>query len=138
MIKEQRKEFRIVLLSEEVGWSYANVTSKTPSRLVDFSSEGVFIESKLLPKAKDVLEIVFLLPGDLGTLDIQGIVVWRRWAKRKKSNLPLGFAVKLIHNPNTLKVMRAYVTYLRNKQIMTVSKRIQEEFFGDGKGPKIV
>ena len=138
MNKERRKEYRIVLLSEEVGWSYINVISKTHDKLIDISSEGAFIESKLLPKSKDVLEIVFVLPGNLGHLKIKGVIVWCRWTKLKKSNLPLGFAVKLIHTEDSLKIMKAYVTYLRNKQIILVSKRIQDEFFGNGKGPRIV
>jgi hypothetical protein len=139
MNKERRKEHRFFLLSEECGWSYVGSKTKTPNSIIDISSNGTFIESKLLPKANEVLEIVFLLPGNLGTLDVQGVVVWRRWAKKKKSSLPLGFAVKLIHNENTLKVMKAYVTFLRNKQIMKVSQRIQEEFFnGNGKGPNFI
>jgi len=138
MIKEKRTEYRIVLLSEEVGWSYIGVVSKTQDKLVNVTSEGIFIESKLLPQSKDILEIVFLLPGNLGNLRVKGIVEWRRWAKLKKSELPLGFAVKLVHTEDSLKIMKAYVIYLKNKQIITVSKRIIDEFFGDGKGPRIV
>jgi hypothetical protein len=38
-------------------------------------------------------------------------------------------------NSGTKKILDAYVVYLRNKQIINVSKRIIEEFFGS-QGPK--
>jgi Tfp pilus assembly protein PilZ len=134
MNKERRKSYRMELLSEACGWSIVGSPKKTPNKIINISTEGMFVESESNPQGE--LEIVLTLPGDLGNLDIKGTVVWRRWAVTKKNKEPLGFAVKFIHNPNTKKVMDAFYTYLRNKQIMTVSNRIIEEFFGDNKGPR--
>ena len=77
------------------------------------------------------------LPGDLGVLSLDGEVVRVNWAiNRKKNREAMGMGVRFDNlNSGTKKILDAYVVYLRNKQIINVSKRIIEEFFGS-QGPK--
>lgn len=131
-VKERRAQLRVPLLSEKCTWLNQNWTSNE-SDLYDISSEGLYINSPKNPEINEVLEIQLKLPGDLGTLILKGKVVWRQWAQTKKNKRPVGFAVKFIEvGPNVQKIMDSYCVYLRNKQIITVSKRIVEEFFAKG------
>jgi hypothetical protein len=131
MNKERRKHLRLDLIQEICGWSIVGSPKKMPNRINNISIEGIFIESESTPSG--TIEISLTLPGDLGHLDITGNIIWRRWATLKKGNKPLGFAVKLNHTPSTRTIMEAFCTFLRNKQIVTVSKRIIDEFFGSPK-----
>ena len=129
MNKERRSQIRIDLISEFCLWSSANASIQTEDKITNFSTKGMFIESTTQPKPKEILDIFLTLPGDLGNLSIQGTVVWKRWVVTKKTKDPLGFAVEFIHTQSTRPIIEALYTYLRNKQIITVSKRIIEEFF---------
>jgi hypothetical protein len=77
------------------------------------------------------------LPGDLGSLQVTASVVRVKWAATRKAGKDsLGMGVRFEEvSPNIKKILDAFVVYLRNKQIITVSKRIIEEFFGEN-GPK--
>lgn len=133
--KEKRAGIRIPLLSERIQYQvdgqnlYANVA--------DITNDGSFLKTDkvLPPKTRVTLNIT--LPGDLGLLNIEGEVVRVNWALNRRLNKEtLGFGVKFLDlNPGTKKILDAYVVYLRNKQIINVSKRIIEEFFGN-QGPK--
>jgi c-di-GMP-binding flagellar brake protein YcgR len=134
--KERRKEIRIPLLSE------AGVMETIPIDgnkiivetvgLLDISRSGVFIKSIANLKPKSYINLKLSLPGDLGAIQIQGQIVWKRWAVTKaQKDMHVGFGVKFVEvSVGIQKILDAYVVYLRNKQIITVSKRIIEEFFG--------
>jgi len=139
--KDKRRDIRIPLLSE-----YAKVISSNSlmlfasenRKIFDIGKNGCFIELEdnlQLYTPKQQLCLVFMLPGDLGGLTVDCQVVWRKWRKKKGDSHPLGIGVKFINMTSSVdKIFDAYLVYLRNKQIITVSKRIIEEFFGP-KGP---
>lgn len=125
--KERRKNIRIPLLGETCTWvsGEASITSQ----ISNISNDGMFIKSDKMPEQKEI-DIRIALPGDLGVFEVPGKVVRKQWAALKKKSTELGFAVKFeIVQDNHQKIMDSYCIYLRNKQIITVSKRIIEEFF---------
>lgn len=124
--KDKRNAIRIPLLSDS---AYIGDTLYT---LKDITEFGAFFEVKELdfPKPHSTVRVGFQLPGDLGMVYTDAEVTRLSWAKTKKNKTEKGFAVKFLNVPlNIQKILGAYVTYLRNKQIITVSKRIIEEFF---------
>ena len=130
--KEKRKEIRVQLTDENIQWNYLdNPFELKTSPILDISKNGVFIESKDMPNKDQVINLCFKLPLDLGLLPLKGKVTWRRWAATKKSKLPIGFGVSIIHdNTKFEKIFDSLVIFLRNKQIIKVSKQILEVFFG--------
>lgn len=134
--KEKRGlDIRIPLLSEKarvVGADFDEFLEMS-----DVAIGGIFFKSEKLFPSGTKLEIILGLPGDLGNLMIDSKVIRIAWVKNKKrSHDHKGFAVKFEPmSPNISKIWDAYRVYLRNKQIITVSKRIIEEFFGSN-GPK--
>lgn len=136
MNKERRNKYRIELIQEICEWSKIGAQLKTTERICNLSPEGMFIESAANPNPQEVIELSLTLPGDLGNLDLKGVIIWRRWANKKKDKAPLGFAVKFLHSDNTKPIIEALYSYLKNKQIITVSKRIIEEFFTASSKPR--
>jgi hypothetical protein len=136
--KDKRSDIRIPLLSETVAISSDFYFDRLD--VADICSGGIFVKIKepnQFLKAKTKVKIIFTLPGDLGDLDLTGEVCRVNWMLSKKKNITvLGMAIKFDPmDAGRKKIMDAYRIYLRNKQIITVSKRIIEEFFGD-QGPK--
>lgn len=127
--KERRKTMRIPVLN---GKQFLVEQKWT---LLDVSEGGAFIETDedIHPKDTEAYQnINILLPGDLGILNLKCEVVriaWRTTKKQKK-----GFAIKWSPmEPGIKKIFDAWLVYIRNKQIIDVSKRIIEEFFGKNK-----
>lgn len=141
MTKERRTDIRIPLLAESMAWAYEDAIKEVKTcKMTDISKNGVFIECSEYPEAGEVIQLYFQLPKELGILSLKAKVEWRRWAVTKKSKLATGFGVSIIHtDPKIDKIMESYAIYLRNKQIILVSKRIIEEFFSqrppNDKGP---
>jgi|GEM_PF-2392747 len=133
--KDKRSGIRIPLLAEKV--SYFTEGEKFEANVGDITNEGIFLKTDQILPPRTELHIQFNLPGDLGNLNIEGTVVRVNWAvNRKKGKESLGFGVRFDNlSSGTRKILDAYVVYLRNKQIISVSKRIIEEFFGS-QGPK--
>lgn len=133
--KEKRAGIRIPLLAEKI--SYFLGEEKKDADIGDITNEGVFLKTSHILPPRTPLNIQILLPGDLGHLNIEGTVVRVNWTvSRKKNRESMGMGVRFENlNPGTKKILDAYVVYLRNKQIINVSKRIIEEFFGS-QGPK--
>ena len=138
--KERRSSIRIPILSEACTYTFADALTDIEGTLFDLSPIGVFINCKTQPNVKDIVKINFKLPQDMGILTLNGKVTHKRWAVTKKSKLSAGFGVKFEDNiPKYEEVMKSYAIYMRNKQIIQVSTRIIEEFFGlpaaEDKGP---
>lgn len=136
--KERRIEIRIPILSEPCSYTCKESLDSIEGTLADMSSKGVYINSSFQPNVKDIIQVNFRLPSDMGIFSVNGRVTRKRWAVTKKSKLQTGFAVEFIDNiPKVEEVIKSYVIYMRNKQIITVSRRIIEEFFGtaEDKGP---
>lgn len=127
--KERRRSIRVPLISESCYWSSMNFKSKE-SAITDISEYGLFIKTSFMPEIKENIRVIINLPSDLGQLDLTAKVIIRRWAVSKKSKLEKGFAVEFVNVPeDTAKILGSLCIYLRNKQIIEVSKRIIEEFF---------
>ncbi len=135
--KDKRTGIRIPLLSESITY-FQNGVQKSAD-IGDMTNEGIFIKTSelLTPKAEVLVQLQ--LPGDLGTIQVDAQVIRINWAVSKKKNREhIGMGLRFVNVPaNIKKILDAYVVYLRNKQIITVSKRIIEEFFGN-EGPKKV
>lgn len=135
--KERRKDIRIPLIFETVTLDSipvdgAKVITET-CEVADISKGGAFIKTIANLKPKSFINIRFRLPGDLGLFQVRAQILWKRWGVPKGSkDLKLGIAVKFVDvSAMNAKILDAYLIYLRNQQIITVSKRIIEEFFGD-------
>lgn len=136
--KDKRAHIRVPILSEAIKYDTIPVDggkiSTESCGLYDISNGGLFIKTVANIKPRSYINVYLQLPGDLGAIQVRGQVMWRRWAVKKaerESNLPLGMGVKFVDvTPDIKRVIEAYVIYIRNKQIITVSKRIIEEFFG--------
>jgi hypothetical protein len=133
--KDKRTGIRIPLLSERVSFFADGL--RTESDVGDITPDGAFLKTDRILKPKTPVTLNVQLPGDLGLLSLDGEVVRVNWTvNRKKNKDTLGMGVRFDNlNPGTRKILDAYVVYLRNKQIINVSKRIIEEFFGS-QGPK--
>jgi hypothetical protein len=136
--KDKRAGIRIPLLSERVTY-FVNGLEKAAD-ITDITADGLFLKTTelLAPRTNVLLQLH--LPGDLGSLQVNASVIRVNWAaNRKKGRETLGMGVRFEDvQPNIKKIIDAYVVYLRNKQIITVSKRIIEEFFGSDNPKKIV
>lgn len=139
-MKDKRGDIRIPLLLEKVRvfthFGQEEVFDEI-LEMADVAKGGAFFRSDKLLKPDVTVQVTLLLPGDLGALPLDGRVIRVAWMINKKKCIThKGFAVKFAPmTPGVDKIWDAYRIYLRNKQIITVSKRIIEEFFGQ-KGPK--
>ncbi|MBN8554136.1 MAG: PilZ domain-containing protein [Deltaproteobacteria bacterium] len=136
--KDKRTGIRIPLLSERVSY-FVNGVEKTAD-ITDITADGLFLKTSELLTPRTDISLQLHLPGDLGSLQVNSKVMRINWTQnRKKSKETLGMGVRFEDvQPNIKKIIDAYVVYLRNKQIITVSKRIIEEFFGSDNPKKIV
>lgn len=136
--KDKRSGIRVPLLAEKLTY-YVGKDIETAD-VGDITNEGVFLKTEKILPPNTSLNLHVQLPGDLGNLELEGKVVRVNWAinsRKKKEHLGMGVRFENL-NASTKKILDAYVVYLRNKQIISVSKRILEEFFGPNNngGPK--
>lgn len=131
--KEKRlgNGYRVAILSGSVDLVTNGLRTKVDVH--NISATGIFIKTATFLKSGEAVLIEIHLPSNLGILAIQSEVVWIKWAKSKKDLHPTGMALKFHTSKPQQQIMDAYVTYVRNKQIIEVSKRIVEEFFGSNK-----
>lgn len=135
--KDKRSEIRIPLLSEKA--TFVIEGKEFEADIGDITSDGLFLKTEHITAPRTKVSLKLNLPGDLGNLELAAQVVRVNWAlSRKKGKETLGMGIRFEGiSPNIQKIIDAFVVYLRNKQIITVSKRIIEEFFGDNNnGPK--
>lgn len=129
--KDRRQYIRIPLLSEAAMVSIGRDLFKV--KMTDVCQGGCFVEFEDLANVKigEIVVVNIQLPSDLGLIILEGRIVWTRWRKKAKSQEARGFGV-CFHLPSgpQLKIWESWLVYIRNKQIITVSKRIIEEFFG--------
>lgn len=132
--KDKRTGIRIPLLAEKV--VLISNGERFEADVGDITNDGAFLRTDKIMAPKTAVTLNVQLPGDLGILSLDGEVVRVNWTvNRKKNREHLGMGIKFENlNPGTKKILDAYVVYLRNKQIINVSKRIIEEFFGS-QGP---
>ena len=128
--KDKRAGIRVPLLSETVTYFY-NGESRACA-ITDITNDGLFLKTQEILKPRSEVTLQLELPGDLGFVQVQAQVIRVNWAlNKKKSRETLGMGIRFVNvAPNIQKILEAYVVYLRNKQIISVSKRIIEEFFG--------
>lgn len=133
--KDKRAGIRIPLLSERATYSLNGQDFEAD--IGDITNEGLFLKTEKLLSPQSKVQLKLNLPGDLGSLQVTASVVRVKWAATRKAGKDsLGMGVRFEEvSPNIKKILDAFVVYLRNKQIITVSKRIIEEFFGEN-GPK--
>jgi Tfp pilus assembly protein PilZ len=133
--KDKRAGIRIPLLSERL--TILVDGRELEADIGDITNDGLFVKTESLLKPQTKVTLRLNLPGDLGNLQVNAQVVRVNWAlnrRKGKENLGMGLRFEEV-SPNIKKILEAFVVYLRNKQIITVSKRIIEEFFGND-GPK--
>lgn len=137
MNKERRKNIRVPLILETCKWSSNEESFNNSYEMKNISNDGMFIKSDTLPSSSDEISILFTLPGEIGQLKMKGKIVRIRWIATKKIEESKGFGIQFIEDePKIMKILDAYVTYLRNRQIIQVSKKIIAEFFGNKESPK--
>lgn len=131
--KEKRQSIRMPLLSEMVTVMFPS-GEEYRQEITDVSENGVFIKMSAPIKPLSFITLGFNLPGDLGQLKLQAVVTRVAWTvNKKKGHNFKGIGCQLVDAVgNYKKIWDSYIIYLRNKQIITVSKRIIEEFFKGG------
>lgn len=127
--EEKRKDIRIPILNESVElFSADGVYIK--GELKDISQSGAFVYIDPIFKPNTQIFFKIKLPGDLGFSTFEGNIVRVEWVKSKKKRP--GIAVEFNQNMSELvnRTFTAWITYIRNKQIISVSRKILEDFFG--------
>lgn len=130
MSKERRSTIRVPVVDQKIILNGSQFTVDNMSRA------GLFVlDDALTLKINDPVSIQFALPGDLGNLIVAGKVTHSVWSASKASP-KLGFGIKFVNlTQQTKNILESYESYVRNKQIINISKRIIEEFFGSSKDP---
>lgn len=134
--KEKRKLIRVPIITGKVDLRQGHHSRSVDVN--DISGEGIFIKTDILLAPGSQVEIGLHLPGDLGVLLLESKVVRVRWGVPKGTKVeeaPLGMALRFKTTLSQQKILDAYVVYLRNRNIIDVSKRIISEFFGDKQPP---
>lgn len=128
--QERRVDIRIPILSERIEFVHDGKTFQ--KEIGDISKEGIFIKSEELLPPHSEIYLKIQLPGDLGFLNVPSTVRHVNWCSVKRhKNRVRGFGIHFLPTAaNLKKILAAYVIYLRNKQIINVSKKILEDFFG--------
>jgi hypothetical protein len=127
--KDKRAYIRIPLI---VGWHCMIDQKSYP--IADIANNGLFLkDDDLRLNLKSNYQISIELPGDLGNFKFNCKVVRCVLKGNEKKSIYRGYGIEFILSDNEQKIMDSYVVYLRNKQIISVSKRIIEEFFGNTK-----
>jgi hypothetical protein len=130
-LKERRKSIRTMTINPECWLCDSSL------KLIDISNTGAFIGSNETISPSDKQSVTHLeikLPGELGLFIIPCEVVRIQWIETKTR--PKGYAVKFGSSANDeKKVLEAWISFIRNNQIITVSQRIIDEYFGHGKRP---
>lgn len=134
--KDKRAGIRVPLLSETVTYFYNG--EARACAITDITNDGLFLKTEEILKPRSEVTLQLELPGDLGFVQVPAQIIRVNWAlNKKKGRDALGMGIRFCNvAPNIQKILEAYVVYLRNKQIISVSKRIIEEFFGPDSGPK--
>lgn len=129
--KERRSNIRIPLISEKLFISVEGDEKEV--FMYDITENGVFIKmEKDFYPIKSSVCCMFNLPGELGTFIINGKVKRIQWHKKDNKH-PTGFVVYFNELTQAeSKIFSSYISYLRNKQIITISKRLVDELFGYG------
>lgn len=133
MVKEKRKTLRVPLLSEYVSLRQQeeNFSFSIRAKVRDINTLGFFAETDTKLDPNLTVHCIFELPGDLGPLELTGRFVRFNWRADKKKKTVKGVAIEFKDlSESKKKILDSFVIYLRNKQIISVSKRIIEEFFG--------
>jgi hypothetical protein len=138
MKKDKRNDIRIPLIDESIGIRLENTSNFKEYGVMDISEGGLFVKvdsPRDLPKVNSYMYASFQLPGTLGYLQLPCIVSRVVWATSKAKNLTqLGFVAKFgPMRQGDKNIFDAYRSYQRNAQIIKVSRKIMEEFFGGKK-----
>ena len=133
--KDKRSSIRIPL-TEQTCYMQSIKYGRQLVELKDITNKGMFIGCDKFHKPGETVSFEFILPGDLGELYILAQVKRLQWTKSKKkkwdyTGMGLEFCVVDQAKQRTL---NSYVVYLRNRQIIQISQRIIEQFFGP-RGP---
>ena len=128
--EERRNDIRIPILAERIEFVHDGVSFN--KNISDISNHGLFVKTDELLPPNAQIHLKIQLPGELGFLHIPSKVVRVNWCSTKTNkNRPMGFGIEFMPTATNLKkILSAYIVYLRNKQIISVSKRILEDFFG--------
>jgi hypothetical protein len=137
-MKERRGDIRIQLISEKARIiGVRSIPYDQILEMADISRDGIFFKTDKPLPPQEIVKVMLELPGELGVLELVGKVCRIVWKESKKRPTSVkGFAIQLYPlDFNTEKIWNAYRIYMRNKQIVVVSKRIIDEFFGPSKSP---
>jgi hypothetical protein len=130
--KERRAFLRVPITSGFIEY-YLPGHPYQRSDLINVSIEGCFIARAPTIKPKSEIIVFFRLPGNIGLLELPGEVMWLKWAKKKDDKTPLGVGVKFSLTEEKRLIMESFISYMRNMQIIAMSQRIVEAFWGEPK-----
>lgn len=131
--KDKRSEIRIPLISQKVTMNFVGFIYE---REVDNICGGGMLvklqDKDILPRPKVRGIAIFKLPGNLGEFHLHGYVLRVDWKPKKDKPKSFVFRFDAVTSGNQ-KILSAFMVYLRNKQIIAVSKRIIAGLFGKEK-----
>lgn len=110
------------LMSDDDGLTWSEIS------LLNISNEGVFIGHLLKPQDRVLLR--FKMPGDLGNLTMPFRVARTVWTANKKAKVVGSGGTLTFATQAQRKIWESMVVFMRNKQIIEISKRIIAEFGG--------
>ena len=124
--KEKRKDIRVdlsdpcfVMIRDDLFEVY------------NISNNGLFLKCNVSKfKIGERLLVEIMLPDNLGNMFVESEVVRTKWYDKEKNNIGIGLQF-INFKSKTLLVIKSYVTYLRNKQIIKVAKMIIENYLGN-------
>ena len=123
--KEKRKDIRVdlsdpcfVMIRDDLFEVY------------NISNNGLFLKCDVSKfKIAETFLIQIILPANLGNMFVESEVIRTKWHDKDEKNIGIG--LKFINfKSKTLLVIKSYVTYLRNKQIIKVAKMIIKDYLG--------
>ena len=133
-MKEKRKNHRFQL-TDVITQFFCHRTVETRwLEIIDISLGGIslrFPSQAALPKPQSLHSINLQLPGDLGGFSLSIKTHSIDWSKKRIARFQF-----VDVQPSTVAILVAYIDYQRNQQIIKVSRKILDGFYGPIQPPK--
>lgn len=128
-MKEKRNDMRLDVISGDVAKINFDIVS-----VKNISPTGIYVIVDDITKYKVntyVIVDLFLpekLHAEYGSIPIKGKITRITWAQLKDKKLGLAIKFEYTDKNSMKQVVESLIHYIKNKQIVSVSKRILEEY----------
>ena len=128
-VKEKRNEIRLEIITGDLAKINLDVVS-----VKNISSTGIYVIVDDITKYKVNTYVIvdLFLPEKLyteyGSIPIKGKITRINWVEVKNRKLGLAIKFEYEEKNSTKQVVESLINYIKNRQIISVSKRILEEY----------